>query len=192
MLGWSNERKIDAMISRATALAARITAAGKDLAQREAEVKAAIGQGEVLASLDATTEFADIDFQSVVNEIADLRAEHHRLTTASAKLVLLDAELTAVGEHITRADKQLTAADRELGGVETNISTAETTQEVTRAVLAEPGAEPAARVSPPSRGCSPKPGRSRRVPLTNATGRSPWPWTSSWRWPTGGASGARS
>jgi uncharacterized protein YPO0396 len=143
VLGWSNERKIDAMISRATALAARITAAGKDLAQREAEVKAAIAQGEVLAGLDATTEFADIDFQSVVNEIADLRAEHHRLTTASAKLVLLDAELTAVGEHIARADKQLTAADRELGGVETNISTAETTQEVTRAVLAEPGAEPA-------------------------------------------------
>ena len=68
-------------------------------------MRAAIAQGEVLASLDATTEFADIDFQSVVNEIADLRAEHHRLTTASAELVLLDAELTAVGEQITRADE---------------------------------------------------------------------------------------
>jgi uncharacterized protein YPO0396 len=143
VLGWSNERKIDLLISRATALAARIAEAGKELAARDAGVKATIAHGEVLASLDATTEFADIDYESVVNEIADLRAERLRLTAASAKLAQLDAELTAVGEQITEAGNRLTAADRELGGVETSISTAETTRKVAQAVLAEASAEPA-------------------------------------------------
>ena len=143
VLGWSNERKIDAMITRAATLASLIAKAAAECADYDAAVKAAIAHGQILASLDATTEFAEIDYESVVNEIAGLRAEHDRLTTASAELARLDAELTTVAEQITAADKQLTAADRELGGVETGISTAEATRKVTQAVLAEPGAGPA-------------------------------------------------
>ena len=81
VLGWSNERKIDAMIGRATALAALIAAADKERVGYDAAVQAAIEHGQILAGLDATTEFADIDYESVVNEIADLR----RNTTGSRR-----------------------------------------------------------------------------------------------------------
>ena len=38
---------------------------------------AAIEHGQMLAGLDATTEFADIDYESVVNEIAELQGRAH-------------------------------------------------------------------------------------------------------------------
>ena len=76
VLGWSNERKIEALISQGYSLS------GTDHRGRQgaswssdAAVQAAIEHGKVLAGLDATTEFAEIDYQSVVNEIADLRQE---------------------------------------------------------------------------------------------------------------------
>jgi uncharacterized protein YPO0396 len=143
VLGWSNERKIDVLISRATALAARIATAGKELAGHEAAVKAAIARGEVLASLDATTEFADIDYQSVVNEIADLRAEHHRLTTASAELARLDAELTTVGEQIAAASGGQLDVNSELARVTQSIAGAESVRGETEGILSDPGCEPA-------------------------------------------------
>jgi len=143
VLGWSNERKIDTLISRATALAAQIARTGKELTEHDAAVKAAIAHGQVLASLDATTEFAEIDYQTVVNEIADLRAEHHRLTTASAKLAQLDADLRTVAGNITGAEREQADVTTKLGRTGQSISDAEATRREVRAVLAEAACEPA-------------------------------------------------
>src|ERR1019366_2144775 len=63
------------------------------------ELDAAIRRGQVLAGLDQTSEFAEIDWQSAVNRIADLKDEHTKLKAASAELARLDPELaTGVGE----------------------------------------------------------------------------------------------
>ena len=143
VLGWSNERKIDALLSRATALAARITSADAELAGHTRARDTAFERGKVLAALEQTDEFAEIDYQSVVNEIAGLRAEHGRLKAASAALSELDERLAAVKQQIEDADKQRTAANEKLGGVDQSVSDAEAAQREVRAILAEPGCEAA-------------------------------------------------
>jgi uncharacterized protein YPO0396 len=143
VLGWSNERKIDALIRQATGLATRLAKADEERARHDAAVKAAIVRGQVLAGLDQTTEFAEIDYQSVVNQIASLRDEHATLKAASAALTRLDEQLTVVKADIADADERRTEADGKLGGVAQSIQDAETTQREVRAILAEQGCEPA-------------------------------------------------
>jgi uncharacterized protein YPO0396 len=141
VLGWSNERKIDAMIGRATALAALITAADKERVDYDAALQAAIEHGQILAGLDATTEFADMDYESVVNEIADLRQEHDRLTAASAELARLDADLKTVVERITGAEREMAEMNTRLGRTGQSISDAEAEQRSARAILADPACD---------------------------------------------------
>jgi len=143
VLGWSNERKIDALLGRATALAARIKSADAELSGHTKTRDTAFARDKVLAVLEQTDEFTEIDYQAVVNEIANLRDEHGRLKAASAELSKLDEQLAAVKQRIEDADKQRTTANEKLGGVEQSISDAEAAQGEVRAVLAEPGCESA-------------------------------------------------
>ncbi len=143
VLGWSNERKIDALIRSATDLAAKIAAADADRARHETAVHTAIARGQVLAGLDETTDFADIDYQTVVNQIAELHDEHKRLTAASVELARLDEQLTKVKTEIDKADKQRNSVSTKLGGVEQSIADAEKLSRETTAVCAEPECAPA-------------------------------------------------
>ncbi|HEY2657381.1 MAG TPA: hypothetical protein VGI55_16470, partial [Solirubrobacteraceae bacterium] len=143
VLGWSNERKIDALIRQATELATRLAKADAERARHDAAVKAAIARGQVLAGLDQTTEFAEIDYQSVVNQIAGLRDEHATLKGESTTLTRLDEQLTATKAEIADVDGRRTEVDGKLGGVAQSIRDAEATQREVRAILAEVGCEPA-------------------------------------------------
>jgi uncharacterized protein YPO0396 len=143
VLGWSNERKIDALLGRAMTLAARIESADAELSGHTRTRDTAFERGKVLAVLEQTDEFAEIDYQSAVNEIANLRDEHGRLKAASAELSKLDEQLAAVKQRIEDADEQRTTVNEKLGGVEQSISDAEAAQREVRAVVAEPGCEPA-------------------------------------------------
>ena len=111
VLGWTNERKIEALLSQAQELSARIAKAADILKQHEAERAAAIERGKVLTGLEQTGEFAEIDYQSVVNRIAGLTDEHIRVTAASAELARLDAELKRVQGQITDAEREQSGAN---------------------------------------------------------------------------------
>jgi len=105
VLGWANERKIDALLRQATALQGRLSALTDAEARLKTELEAAIKRGQVLAGLDQTSEFAEIDWPSVVNRIARLQDEHIKLKAASAELARLDGELTSVTDAITSVDR---------------------------------------------------------------------------------------
>jgi len=143
VLGWSNERKIDALVKRAVSLAGRIAAVDAQRARHEAAMKAAVTRGRILAGLEETSEYAEIDYQSVVNKIAELMAEHGRLKAASAELARLDAELADVRLRIETADTIRSEVDGNLGSVHKSISDAQATQHEVRTILAEPGCDPA-------------------------------------------------
>ncbi|MGH3274597.1 MAG: ATP-binding protein [Streptosporangiaceae bacterium] len=143
VLGWSNERKIDALLTRATALAALLVKAGEALAAHETAVKTAITHGQILAGLDATTEFAEIDFRSIVNEIADQHEEHDRVTAASAELGRLEADIKTVEKQITGAEGEQLDVNTRLGRSAQSIADAEAAQHDVQAILAEPECEPA-------------------------------------------------
>jgi uncharacterized protein YPO0396 len=139
VLGWSNERKIQALLRQATSLTARIAKVNDDMTAHEMARDAAIERGKDLASLEQTGEFTDIDYQSVVNEIADLRAEHARLTTESAELARIDADLREARRQIGEAEAKRSAADKEIGRVEQAITDAEQDERAARAILGAPG-----------------------------------------------------
>jgi uncharacterized protein YPO0396 len=143
VLGWTNERKIDALLRQATALQRKLSALIDAEAKLKRELDAAIKRGQVLAGLDQTSEFAEIDWQSVVSKIAGLKDEHAKLKAASAELARLDAELTSVTDAITNIDRIKSSTEGRLGAVENRIADANARLVEARQILAHPGFEQA-------------------------------------------------
>jgi uncharacterized protein YPO0396 len=144
VLGWSNERKINALLDRAEGLAGQLAEASRIQAGLDAVMKAAVARGQVLAGLAQTRDFAEIDYQSAVNRIAELTQEHARLKAASTELARLDTALGEVKEQIRAAEGTRSVADGNLGRAEQSISGAQAEQAEARAVLAEPSGAAAA------------------------------------------------
>ena len=143
VLGWSNERKLEALIWQATSLAAQLSAVAEEQAGYEKARDAAIDRGQVLAGLDQTREFADLDWQSVVNRTEELRAEKRELEAASAELARLNRELETVRDQIGVADGTHGEVQQRLGSVDNEITRAGRSREEATAALGEPGCEPA-------------------------------------------------
>jgi uncharacterized protein YPO0396 len=143
VLGWTNERKIEALLRQAAALQAQLIALTDAEGKLKKELDAAIKAGQVLAGLDQTNEFAEIDWQSVVNRIAELGDEHAKLKAASAELARLDAELTTVTDAIADVERIKSAADGRLGALDNRITDANARLGEARQVLADPGCEQA-------------------------------------------------
>ncbi len=143
VLGWSNERKLEALIRQATSLAAQLCAVTDEQEAYEKARDAAIDCGQVLAGLAQTHEFADLDWQSVVNRTEELQAEKRQLEAASAELARLNGELKTVREQIAIAEGAHGEVQKQLGGVGSRIERAEADLAEASATLAEPGCESA-------------------------------------------------
>jgi uncharacterized protein YPO0396 len=143
VLGWTNERKIDALLRQAAELQGKLSALTDAEGKLKGELEATIKRGQVLAGLDQTSEFAEIDWQSMVNRIAELKDEHAKLKAASAELARLDADLTTVTDTIANVERIKSAADGRLGAVETRIADANARLGEAQQVLGQPGCEPA-------------------------------------------------
>jgi uncharacterized protein YPO0396 len=145
VLGWSNERKIDALIGDARGISAQLDAVRGAQAEQQKGQAAAQQRRDVLGRLDETRDFSDIDWQSQVNQIEDLKEERDRLKSASAELAKLAAALELVQQQIGVADGERSATQTTLGGVLKQISDGERVLREVGAVLAE-GQCAAARV----------------------------------------------
>jgi uncharacterized protein YPO0396 len=125
VLGWSNQRKMDALLGQAQELNSRIAAATAEQRRCEQAHQAAIKRGEVLAGLDATQDFAEIDWQSMVNRAEQLRAEKREIEAGSAELARLNRELEQVKKRVEVAELAVRAAEGQLGGLDSRQSDAE-------------------------------------------------------------------
>ena len=143
VLGWSNERKLDALLWQATSLADQLSAVTEEQAAYSKARDAAIERGQVLAGLEVTREFADLDWQSTVNRIEELKAERRQLQAASAELTRLSRELETVREQISDAEGAHGEVQHRLGSVEAEIARAGRIRDEASATLAEPDCEPA-------------------------------------------------
>ena len=143
VLGWSNERKLEALLWQATSLAAQLSGVEEEQAAYENARDTAIDCGQVLAGLDQTREFAEIDWQSVVNRTEELTAEKRELEAASAELARLNRELETVRDKIGIADATHGEVQQRLGSVDNEIARARRIREEVSATLAQPGCESA-------------------------------------------------
>ena len=130
VLGWSNEAKIEALIQRGTELAAEIQkVTAQEKAHRNA-IDAAVELGQVLAGLDQTRDYTEIDWQSEVTRAERLKAERRQLEAASA-------ELKRLGEELERVKRELTEREDALRDLDAKIGAASGRFDAGRAVLAE-------------------------------------------------------
>ena len=143
VLGWSNQRKLDALLDRARVLAGLLSDVTAEQQRHEKARDTAVERGQVLAGLDQTREFDEIDWPSVVNQAEELRAEQRRLVTASAELATLQRDLGTVKEQIERAEGALRELDGRLGGLDSRQGAAESVLREAREILAEPACGPA-------------------------------------------------
>jgi uncharacterized protein YPO0396 len=143
VLGWSNERKLDALLWQATSLADQLSAVTEEQAAYSKARDAAIERGQVLAGLEVTREFADLDWQSTVNRIEELKAERRELQAASVELARLSRELDTVREQIADVEGTHGEVQQRLGRVEAEIARAGRIRDEASATLAEPDCEPA-------------------------------------------------
>jgi uncharacterized protein YPO0396 len=143
VLGWSNERKLEALIWQATSLAAQLSAVTDEQAAYAKARDAAVERGQVLAGLAVTREFADLDWQSVVNRTEALKAERRQLEAASAELARLSRELEAAREEIKHTEDEHGEVRGRLGSVEGEMTRAGRIRDEVSATLAEADCGPA-------------------------------------------------
>jgi uncharacterized protein YPO0396 len=143
VLGWTNQRKIDALLARAAALSGDIGKASEEISRHTVARDAAIERGKVLSGLAQTTEFSDIDWQSVVTRIADLTVKRQRLATASSELAKIDQELKAVRQDIEDTEGESQRLMASLGAIDQSIASSRDELLDARAVLDAAEAEAA-------------------------------------------------
>jgi uncharacterized protein YPO0396 len=143
VLGWSNQRKLDTLLNQARVLTARMGEVAAERQRHEKARDAAVERGQVLARLEEIREFAEIDWQSMVNRAEQLRAEQRGLEAASAELARLNRDLDQIKKQITGADDSLRELDGQLGGLKTRQQAAEGVLHEAREILAEDACETA-------------------------------------------------
>ena len=143
VLGWSNQRKLDTLLAKAAALNGRINAVAAEQKRQAQAHDAAIERGQTLAGLDQTREFADIDWQSVVNRAEQLQAEQRELEAASAELARLNKELRTIEESIAEAESRLREVGDLIGGLKARHEVADAVWREAVEILGEPAAQSA-------------------------------------------------
>jgi uncharacterized protein YPO0396 len=143
VLGWTNERKIEALARRAQTISVKLEKLKTTRSRQEKHREAAAERGRVLARLDETRDFADIDWQSVVLEIEQLKDEHQRLKAASAQLRELTDERDSVRTKLGAVEDERSTEQQRLGGVETQITAAERVLAEAEAILSDESCGPA-------------------------------------------------
>jgi uncharacterized protein YPO0396 len=106
VLGWSNEQKVETLIAEGQQLQARTQSLNSSIAQLQNHERSASAQMASLAGLREYSQWADLDWMSLVNDIAARQEECKRIQSSSSLL----NELTRQREQV-RADTR-SASDK--------------------------------------------------------------------------------
>jgi uncharacterized protein YPO0396 len=126
VLGWTNEAKVKALIAHARNLHEQLSTRSKVIAGLEGREANVSEQLRALAALDQYTAWQDLDWTSLVTEIAALQAERHRIESSSDRLAVLTKEMDRIRDQIKVADQQRAVLQGERGGSEAKQSAART------------------------------------------------------------------
>ena len=140
VLGWSNQQKIDAMIEHARALHHRQSELSATVEELTRTGSAVAGRLQSLARLDGYTAWEDLDWESLVNKIADLNSERERILAASNQLAALTEELQRVRKQIGDCDATLEDRQKQKGGAESQQLAAEAELARVDHILSDPRA----------------------------------------------------
>jgi len=138
VLGWSNEQKVDALLSNAKATTDRSQRLIDQRRQLREGLAGANSHLERLAKLEEFTTFDDLDWRTVAARISRHRDEKARLEGASAELARIAARLAEVESEESRDEARKAQLAAEAGRASERLRTTEQGLADARAVLAEP------------------------------------------------------
>lgn len=137
VLGWSNAAKIKALEKNSRELEIALAEVANRIADIQKAQKRLREEISALDVLNAQAEYKDIDWQTPLREIEELRKEHTGLKAASNLLQQLATKLETLRRRETETDRDLSAKRTRLGEIQNRLSTTRTLLEDTRTLLAE-------------------------------------------------------
>jgi uncharacterized protein YPO0396 len=124
VLGWTNQAKVDALVDHAASLQQRLSSAANIIAGLVERERATSSQLRSLAGLAEYVGWDELDWKSLVKEIASLQAERDRITASSDTLTHLTSERDRVRKQLDTHEEQRSGLQRERGAVEGRQRTA--------------------------------------------------------------------
>jgi uncharacterized protein YPO0396 len=147
VLGWTNQAKIDALVAHAASLQQRLSSASNMIAGLVERDGATSSQLRSLAALAEYVRWDELDWKSLVKEIASLQAERDRITASSDTLTHLTGELERVRRQIETDEGKRSELQRERGAVEGRQRTVATERDRLAQILSDGEALGAASLS---------------------------------------------
>jgi uncharacterized protein YPO0396 len=146
VLGWSNEQKIDALLADGRRVQAELNGVEATLSRLAAELETIGSRKSAFDQLTAlATNYDDIDWESMVTEIARLAERKRELEASSGELARIGREIARVESEIEAADEQRRRVEQDIGKLSQDRDRAETGAAAAARVAAEPEADTASR-----------------------------------------------
>ncbi len=146
VLGWSNQRKIDALLEEAHALHARLHALADEISALSRQTAVI---GERLAALTALAEYhtvSELDWPQSVRQLRELGDRLAEIRRSSDRLMTLTGQRDLVRGEIDTLDDRLRQLQQQRGRIESERETAGAALAETESILADvdglAGAEP--------------------------------------------------
>lgn len=143
VLGWSNAAKIAALEDKAKQLALRLGEIGSLLGKIQATQSALQERIRVLSKLDEYSDFGELDWQPLAEEVSALMVAKAKLESASDVLKQLAERLTDLGLALKNTETQLETHRDKRSKIEQRKLDAETLHGQTQLLLAEAAADAA-------------------------------------------------
>lgn len=141
VLGWSNTQKIEALLRNARKVHTRLEECRARSAVLRKGLRDTATRSTTLAKLTEFTTYGEIDWRTVVNDVAALVEEKRRIERASDALARVTQEIEAVEQEIAETEREQERLTATIGSVRRDRENAEEDLRVARLTLAEPAAE---------------------------------------------------
>lgn len=137
VLGWTNEAKVEALIAHAGRLHAQLASRTEVISALEAKERTGAEQLQSLAALAEHPRWDELDWATLVNDIAALRAEAERIRSSSDVLTVLTGELDRARASINVAEEKQKDLQQGRGGATSRVESAKAKLDAVEALLAD-------------------------------------------------------
>jgi uncharacterized protein YPO0396 len=137
VLGWTNQGKVDALLTHAAALQEQLNVSSSVISDLTRRDETALVQLRSLARLGEHSNWEDLNWQGLVSEIAALHAEQLRITSSSDTLALLISERERVRQEVANFENRRDSLQRDRGAAEGRRRSAEAEMDRAAAMLSD-------------------------------------------------------
>ena len=130
VLGWANERKIEALTAQLIEQQSRFTAAQQEIDRIDADRQRVDGRLEALRKLEEYSSWRELDWQEAAGRADAARAERERLLAGAPRLEELERQLESTKYRLGEVDERLKAVQGSVSVLADRIERSTTARDV--------------------------------------------------------------